>query len=711
MSRLFTNQRVRRWKLATLALAGLGAAFAATVAPAQANFTTGKCQGANIIGRGASFANAAHVAWETSFQNVYCADVGLFPDITYEAQGSGAGRRVMGERTAPNGDGSLSRNQPPRFGMSDEPPTPTAISQMNQGTDAAGDEGTIHVIPGAIGSVVLAVNWPDNCDRALLPDSAETNPAAANAAPFTDRVRFTRSQAEEIWNGDSAHDQWSEIFPTLASDTDCTGFITRVVRFDDSGTSFAFKQWLDKVNPTRNWDPGFTSGPDTRNWPNATLVPRTDCNPTTPPTGPQGAHLTSGCSNGNGSLMAKLNATDGSVGYSDIATARSNGLGITPTNDPGARDDDRFWTQTTNPNGVFVEPTTAANGYQTAGTKGANCEQVTINNAPATTTGDWSLADGTDSTAGWVICTLTYGLLWDDYKGPYSLQGAGDVAEEQKARSVKDYWLSIVSDEGQEVLFANDYGQMPANILNIARNGVNAVCWDKPGTGACPVVRYGYPRPRSATSVKVALVPAYNECPELSANRQHGPPLGFPSCNPPAQSSGALTIGSPDANGAGANSVGAAKWVLVPGDLGTPADESDVALTLTLTDVRCKPGTSASVCGTPNAADGADYSGELEMTSLVRITDARNGSAEAQPGTVTDTPISATLPCTASGSTGTGSACTLNTTVDALIPGAVLENKRAVWQLGQVTVNDGGSDGDVQTTPNTEFAKQGIFLP
>ena len=32
--------------------------------------------------------------------------------------------------------------------------------------------------------------------------------------------------------------------------------------------------------------------------------------------------------------MAKLNATDGSVGYSDIATARSNGLGITPTSVP-----------------------------------------------------------------------------------------------------------------------------------------------------------------------------------------------------------------------------------------------------------------------------------------------------------------------------------------------------------------------------------------
>ena len=246
----------RRWIGLALALAGAVAAFAAIVPAAQADFTTGKCLGSNVTGRGASFANAAHTAWETNFQNSFCADVGVFPDLTYDPAGSGAGRRVMGERTAPNADGSLSRNQVPRYGMTDEPPTPTAVSQMNQGTDAVGDEGTIHVIPGAVGSVVLAVNWPDNCDRALLPDSAETNPAAANADPFTDRVRFTRTQAEEIWNGDSAHDEWDEIFPTLAADADCTGFITRVVRFDDSGTIVRVQGLARQGQPGARLGPG-----------------------------------------------------------------------------------------------------------------------------------------------------------------------------------------------------------------------------------------------------------------------------------------------------------------------------------------------------------------------------------------------------------------------------------------------------------------------
>ena len=60
----------------------------------------------------------------------------------------------------------------------------------------------------------------------------------------------------------------------------------------------------------------------------------------------------------------------------------------------------------------------------------------------------------------------------------------------------------------------------------------------------------GYPRPKGATPLRASLVPAYNQC--TSPNRVHGPP-DFPgngsnpdgSCNPPAQTSGQLTVGTP----------------------------------------------------------------------------------------------------------------------------------------------------------------------
>src|SRR5262245_4192760 len=56
----------------------------------------------------------------------------------------------------------------------------------------------------------------------------------------------------------------------------------------------------------------------------------------------------------------------------------------------------------------------------------------------------------------------------------------------------------------------------------------------------------GFARPRGATPLRAALVPAYNAC--TASNRTHGPALAFPSCNPPVRSSSVLTVGTPDAN-------------------------------------------------------------------------------------------------------------------------------------------------------------------
>ena len=62
--------------------------------------------------------------------------------------------------------------------------------------------------------------------------------------------------------------------------------------------------------------------------------------------------------------------------------------------------------------------------------------------------------------------------------------------------------------------------------------------------------------------------------------------------------------------------------------------------------------------------------------------------------------------------TGTGSTCTLSTTANAIVPGLVMDTKRAIWQMGQVQVYDGGPDGDADTTAgDTLFAVQGIFVP
>jgi hypothetical protein len=218
-----------------------------------------------------------------------------------------------------------------------------------------------------------------------------------------------------------------------------------------------------------------------------------------------------------------------------------------------------------------------------------------------------------------------------------------------------------------------------------------------------------HPRPVGASPIRVSMVPAYNAC--AAPNRTHGPPLAFPSCNPPVQSSGSLTIGSPDANGAGANSVGFIKLGVKVGVPGAP-DDSDVNITANITDVRCKAGVAA--CGSANAADGADYTGELEGTAQIRISDHFNAVAPGggtDPATVIDIPFPVVTGCTATASTAVGGLCAITTTANAVVPGAVKDTKRAIVEVGQIQIFDGGADGVAASDPNTLFEVQGIFIP
>lgn len=455
----------------------LSALAAVCLAPrADAAFTTGKCAGSDVVGRGASFARDAHNVFINNFQPIYCAGTPALAGVTYEALGSGAGRLAVKVRETGG----------PRFGMSDEPPTEAEVAQMNAGTGNEpaetdvnpGDNGQIHVIPAAVGAVAPLVNFPDNCDVNELPAGAKTPEQNLDLDATPDdviRVRFTKAQFENIWAKNAAADEWDEVFSDLEGDADCEKPIIRVVRFDDSGTSFAFKDYLNTIDGAQGWLTTFAAGANkTREWPGAVFGPRADCAGT--PNGPGSQedtmdHLTSGCANGNGSLVAKLVATDGSVGYSDISTARSNSPSLAVT--PEANDNDTYWTQVENGGDDFTEPTSSPNGFRTDGPKGANCQSTEFKNLPGSTLGDWSKATGVTSEVGYGICTLTYGLVFDDNADVWG----GSSVEEAKARTVKDYWESIVTAPAQAALFPNDYAPLPANILAIAKTGVESIGW------------------------------------------------------------------------------------------------------------------------------------------------------------------------------------------------------------------------------------------
>jgi hypothetical protein len=76
-----------------------------------------------------------------------------------------------------------------------------------------------------------------------------------------------------------------------------------------------------------------------------------------------------------------------------------------------------------------------------------------------------------------------------------------------------------------------------------------------------------------------------------------------------------------------------------------------------------------------------------------------------------DIPYPIAMACANTGSNTIGGLCTANTSANAAVPGAVKDGKRAVVEVGQITISDGGPDGVPGTAPNTLFAVQGIFIP
>ena len=116
------------------------------------------------------------------------------------------------------------------------------------------------------------------------------------------------------------------------------------------------------------------------------------------------------------------------------------------------------------------------------------------------------------------------------------------------------------SPDGTRIVLAYD---QCGSIFTINPNGTGFVDTGVDGAGPdwqpLPVnTSNPHARPKGATPFRVPLVPAYAQC--TAPNRTHGPPLAFPSCNPPAPGSSLLTIGVGDGSPAFARGSGGCAW-------------------------------------------------------------------------------------------------------------------------------------------------------
>jgi hypothetical protein len=211
-----------------------------------------------------------------------------------------------------------------------------------------------------------------------------------------------------------------------------------------------------------------------------------------------------------------------------------------------------------------------------------------------------------------------------------------------------------------------------------------------------------YPRPGSATPLHLPLVPAYAGC--TSPNGKHVAPLSYNSCNPPVQESALLTT---SAIGRGAAYV---KLKALVGDpTTTAADEADATVRVRATDVK-------------RASDGLDYTGDVMLRWNSRITDSAHGASTIDPATTINRNFSLLVPCTATSNPDAGSICQLDSTLDSLVPGLLVESRRTIMGMSIIRILDTGDDGrlitsgaacppDCGTGDERLFLRQGVFLP
>jgi hypothetical protein len=210
-------------------------------------------------------------------------------------------------------------------------------------------------------------------------------------------------------------------------------------------------------------------------------------------------------------------------------------------------------------------------------------------------------------------------------------------------------------------------------------------------------------RPKSASPVRESLIPAHNRC--GVPNRTHGPSIAVPSCNPAVNTSPNLTTGTPDNNGLPANMASQVRLQMIT----TPPD---MVLQASINDQYCKPAFAGACTNTGESLN--DYVGGLNVNIEFRLTDHWNSTS---PGGGTDTATSIDFPipwpvtCTSVGPGTPGGQCTSSTTLNSLVPGAVLGGKRMSWEVVSLVVQDGGSDSNPATTPNDTWLVRGLFQP
>ena len=470
------NRKIQRVRAVALA-AGAGVLGSLALAPtsmAAAPIAGTACQAADgkISGRGASFQTVAQQTLVAGYAADVCGPVAPqyagdpagsnmvvynYPVALATGSGSGQGQRATSCRTD-------------AFGGTDIPYTQATLLQL----DGA---------PGATGGCAISFTppytptgpWPkvgtDAAARAMsfpVAGAALTFGVNLDSTPTCltppTQLRFSTQTASRLIGGDYLN--WNN--PELVADNPelgaCDKPVTRVVRLDRSGTTQVLKNYLKNADPNRS---GAVCEPATT-W----LALSADANNQTWPVSGTCAPLLRGAINGNPAVIAVVDATDGAVGYSDLADYTASGsTAILPS-----------LQSATDPAAYVSGSSGAASNCAFAGATlpGSNAlDAVGLNagiprrNWASDLTASNQKGDVTYKGNGYPICGLTWALVYTTLNGNGTTSAIAGLTANQR-RTLYSYFTYVFSPAAQGRLASAGYAPLPASFLTRLRQGYQA---------------------------------------------------------------------------------------------------------------------------------------------------------------------------------------------------------------------------------------------
>jgi ABC-type phosphate transport system substrate-binding protein len=445
--RSFSARRLR------LVSALTACAVAALVAPgvASAGFTAGHCEGVSIKANGATLQKKAQEIWNKEFNNTAltgaCELKTGVPTVTYKGTGSGPGLESWGNGAgAGKGDFSIENN----YVGTDEPPN----EEQKTAIEKEGTGGKLLTIPVVQAAVAIIVHLPKGC---TVKDKVAPGRFVLSNATLEKLFHGTLTS----WNG--IKDSKEKVKGKKGA---CNAPIKRVVRKEGSGTTSIFKKYLNLEEPNEfsvegvgstTWKKLAESSVNTK-WPETKAAPLIEAA-------------------GGGAVVSAVAATESTIGYANLADARSSF---------GAQTGEMFWAMIENGSTkkgkktqpIYAEP---ANNGETTVKGSANCNETLYTDGknkfpPETTEKVWNEVTTSLTEPHYTICGFSYDLSVTKFEG-FGVASA-HPATDAGSRTASDY-LHFELEGGQKLLEGNDYLGLPENatghVLKIAKEGVEKI--------------------------------------------------------------------------------------------------------------------------------------------------------------------------------------------------------------------------------------------